>query len=86
MKLFVTIYLYEIKKIFKTKVPVLLCLLGFVFLFGITMADYLVMNPEAKYTVAIEKDIEGKEIDDTLIKKVATEAANAGGMTSVSGV
>ena len=66
MKLFVTIYLYEIKKIFKTKVPVLLCLLGFVFLFAITMADYLVMNPEAKYTVAIEKDIEGKEIDDIL--------------------
>jgi hypothetical protein len=86
MKLFVTIYLYEIKKILKTKIPVLLCLSGFVFLFGITMAEYLVISPEDKYTAAIEKDIEGKEIDDTLIKKVATEAANAGGMTSVSGV
>lgn len=86
MKLFLTIYFYELKKISKAKIPVLLCLLGFIFLFGIIMAEYLVISPEAKYTAAIEKEIEGKAIDDTLIKKVAAEAVNAGGMTSVSGV
>ena len=58
MKLFLTIYLYELKKISKAKIPVLLCLLGFVFLLGIIMAEYLVISPEDKYTAAIEKEID----------------------------
>lgn len=65
---------YELKKLMVNKVTILALIVGAGFLFGITMAQYLLISPNDKYIAKRDSLLDGRPFDETLIKEVAETA------------
>lgn len=76
---------YELKKLFISKITILLLVLFAGFLFGVTMLEYLVISPEDRNVAEREAELEGKKLDDELMAKVNTEAEKYGSLAAIDG-
>ena len=65
---------YELKKLMVNKVTILALIVGAGFLFGITMAQYLLISPNDKYITERDSVLDGRLFDEQLIREV-TETA-----------
>ena len=65
---------YELKKLIVNKVTILSLIVGAGFLFGITMAQYLLISPNDKYIAKRDSVLDGRPFDEMLINEV-TETA-----------
>lgn len=85
MNNFGTLLGFELKKLLINKITILLLVLFAMFLFGVTMLEYMVISPENKFTAERESELEGRKIDDELMAKVAEEAAKYGSLAEIDG-
>ena len=82
---FGTLLGYELKKLLINKVTILMLSLFTGLLFGITMLEYLVIAPDDCYVAQKESALEGKMIDDEMLKRIEDEAEKYGGLTRIDG-
>jgi len=74
---------FEIRKIMTGKVTIVGLLLCALFWFGMTMLGYTMFSPEEQNVFEKEQAVEGRPLDDAMIREVAEEAAKAGGLSEI---
>lgn len=74
---------FEIRKILTGKVTIFGLLLCALFWFGMTMSGYIVFSPEEQKVFEKEQAVEGRPLDEGLIRVVAEEAAQKSGLSEI---
>ena len=82
---FGTLLGFELKKLLINKVTILMLFLFTGLLFGITMLEYLVIAPDDRYVAQREFALEGKKLDDIMLKRIEDEAEKYGSLTRIDG-
>ena len=74
---------FELKKIFLSRITILALAAGAGMLLGITMVNYVVINPYDRGVYEREAALEGRPLDDALMAELAEEAEEAGGLSGI---
>ena len=79
MAIFAELLRFELKKIFLSRITVLALTISAGMLLGITMINYIVINPYDRDVYEREAALEGRPLDDALLAELAEEAEKTGG-------
>ena len=74
---------YELKKLILNKAAIISMSACICFLFGITMSEYLWINPEDRYVFEKEAALEGRALDEELLGEVLDAADEYGGLNEI---
>ena len=83
MAIYAELLCFELKKIFLSRITILALAAGAGMLLGITMINYVVINPYDRGVYVRESALEGRLLDDALMAELAEEAAEAGGLSRI---
>ena len=83
MAIYAELLCFELKKIFLSRITILALAAGAGMLLGITMINYVVINPYDRGVYMRESALEGRLLDDALMAELAEEAAEAGGLSRI---
>ena len=83
MAIYAELLRFELKKIFLSRITILALAAGAGMLLGITMINYVVINPYDRGVYVRESALEGRLLDDALMAELAEEAAEAGGLSRI---
>ena len=83
MAIYAELLCFELKKIFLSRITILALAAGTGMLLGITMINYVVINPYDRGVYVRESALEGRLLDDALMAELAEEAAEAGGLSRI---
>ena len=83
MAIYAELLCFELKKIFLSRITILALAVGAGMLLGITMINYVVINPYDRGVYVRESALEGRLLDDALMAELAEEAAEAGGLSRI---
>ena len=84
MAIFTELLRFELKKIFLSRITILALAAGTGMLAGITMINYILINPHDRGVYEKEAILEGRALDDALLSELAAEAEEAGGLSQIS--
>ena len=83
MAIFAELLRFELKKIFLSRITVLALTISAGMLLGITMINYIVINPYDRDVYEREAALEGRPLDDALLAELAEEAEKTGGLSEI---
>ena len=83
MAIFAELLRFELKKIFLSRITVLALAISAGMLLGITMINYIVINPYDRDVYEREAALEGRPLDDALLAELAEEAEKTGGLSEI---
>ena len=83
MAIFAELLRFELKKIFLSRITVLALTISAGMLLGITMINYIVINPYDRDVYEREAALERRPLDDALLAELAEEAEKTGGLSEI---
>lgn len=76
---------YELKKLLINKVTIIALIVSTSLLAGVSLIEYAIISPEDRYIARRESEIEGRDLDESLINDVVKTAIPVGNLTEIPG-